>query len=280
MTELSLVSTLICTYNAENFIEKTIESVINQTYKNQEILILDNNSSDNTLNILNKYSKIDSRIKVFSESKNLWAYNWLNYLLDNSKGKYIAIQDHDDIWHPKKLEIQVEFLNNNDYYIWSWTGTLIYYGKSKIGYLYDNNEKDSITTIHTSLVFRNLWFRYDTSIIFCSDLFFMKHILTKWQKKIKIHWEILTLHYYKEDWTNYSEHWFKLNYTNIKRFFDVYWLGLYSFILFFYILLMKILPFNIRYKIDIFLLKNIKKAKSYNCLLQYNSNIYEMLSKF
>ena len=61
-----LVSTLICTYNAENTIHWALQSVMDQTYENQEILILDNNSKDKTLDILKDYQKKDKRIKIFS----------------------------------------------------------------------------------------------------------------------------------------------------------------------------------------------------------------------
>ncbi|MEI6119287.1 MAG: glycosyltransferase [bacterium] len=69
--ENALISTLICTYNAESFISKTLDSVINQDYQNQEILIWDDCSNDNTLEVLYAYQKKDKRIHIFSESKKL-----------------------------------------------------------------------------------------------------------------------------------------------------------------------------------------------------------------
>jgi glycosyltransferase involved in cell wall biosynthesis len=71
MKKNPLVSTLICTYNAEKFISMTLDSVIGQTYKNQEILILDNGSKDNTVEIIKKYQEINVQIILFDLGKNL-----------------------------------------------------------------------------------------------------------------------------------------------------------------------------------------------------------------
>jgi len=101
----SKVSVLICTYNCENYIGNTLNSVLDQTYKNFKILICENNFQDNTKKILNKIlKKHPNKIKVYYQSKNLGAYGGLNYLLNKTKSKYIAIQDHDDLWYPNKLK--------------------------------------------------------------------------------------------------------------------------------------------------------------------------------
>ena len=106
--ENPLVSILIVTYNAEKTIWWTLASIFDQTYKNYEILILDNNSTDKTVETIKTLN--NPKIKVFSENQNLWPYKWLNYLLDYSKWKYVAIQDHDDIWYKEKIEKLIIFL--------------------------------------------------------------------------------------------------------------------------------------------------------------------------
>lgn len=272
-----LVSTLICTYNAESFIWRTLESVIKQTYEHQEILIFDDVSKDKTVEILKRYAEKDKRIKIFADGKKRWAYWWLNHLLDNAKWEYIAIQDHDDIWHSQKLEKQINFLENDLKYIWSWTGTLMYYGHQKLGFLYDTKDRDTTKVIHTSLVFRNRWFRYDTSIDFLVDGFFMQNILTKGKNILKVIPEPLTLHYYKWNWSNYSEQRFKFNRKNIKIFFSVYGYWFYYFLILIYISLCKILPLNIKNKLDFKLLCYIKKAETKN-VLEKNEYLKEMLS--
>lgn len=275
-----LISTLICTYNAEAFIDSTMRSVLWQTYKNQEILILDNGSKDNTLWLLAEFEKNDSRIKVYSEGKNLWAYDWLNYLLEKAKWKYIAIQDHDDIWQSEKLEKQINFLENNMNYIGCGTWTLMYYGISQIWFTYDTVERDTSKVIHTSIMYRNEWFRYNTENDFLCDGFFMQNILTRGEPILKVLPEVLTLHYYKENGTNYSEQWFKVNPKNIVRYFSVYWYNLYNICLFFYLLIMKMLPFRIRYPFDFWLLKNIKKAQKKTILEWQNHQIKELLTYY
>lgn len=272
-----LVSTLICTYNAENTIHWALQSVIDQTYENQEILILDNNSKDNTLKILNKYQENDRRIKIFSLWKNLWAYWGLNYLLDQAKWKYIAIQDHDDIWHPDKLKKQIDFLEKHDNYLWSWTWYLCYYCKSKIWFLCDTKEKEDYRVNHTSLVYRNCEKRYNTENDYLSDILFMKKILCEDKKQFYILPWILTLHYCKENWENYSSQWFKINIKNIKRHFYVHWFDFYHLCLFFYECICKIIPNSWKVKFDNFLTHHIKKAKKISELL-HDKNIYDMLN--
>lgn len=275
-----LVSTLICTYNAEKYIKNTLTSVIEQTYKEQEILILDNWSIDKTIEIIKELSKKDQRIKLFSEWKNLWAFNWLNYLIDKSKWKYIAIQDHDDIWHPEKLNIQIKFLESNLNYIWSWTWSMMYYSISKLWFMYDNREYNTTKVIHTSLVFRNYWFHYDTKNDFLCDGFFMQNILTKWKNILKVHPEVLTLHYYKQNWANYSEQWFIINWKNLKRYYSVYGPSLYYTLVLWYIITLKFLPKKIRKPFDNFILINIKKAKYIDELRKESSYYKELLKYF
>ncbi len=280
--ENALISTLICTYNAESFISKTLDSVINQDYQNQEILIWDDCSNDNTLEVLYAYQKKDKRIHIFSESKKLWSFWWLNYLLEKAKWEYIAIQDHDDIRHSEKLRRQISFLKEHKYYLWCWTGTLMYYWKSRVGFLSIMEhwkKKNPYVFAHTSMVYRNLWYRYDTSVEFLCDLFFLRYILCKNKPLLGIIPLPLTLHYCKETGWNYSEQWFKFNFKNIKRFFDIYWFNLYIIFLLIYLSLLNLLPYKIRNRIDSWLLFNIKWAKT-KVILEKNTYLKQMLSYY
>lgn len=105
------VSVIMPVYNAEKYIEETIDSILGQTFKDYEFLIIDDGSTDKSLQILN--SCTDPRIKVFKNFKNIGYVQTLNKLIELSKGEYIARQDNDDISLPKRLEIQVDFLNKN-----------------------------------------------------------------------------------------------------------------------------------------------------------------------
>jgi len=102
------VSIIIPTYNREEFIKGTIDSVLNQTYKDFEIIVVDDGSTDNTKSYLEKYN---SKIKLI-EQKNSERAVARNNGVKHSSGEYIAFVDSDDIWKEDKLKIQVEVLDN------------------------------------------------------------------------------------------------------------------------------------------------------------------------
>jgi len=99
-----LVSIITTAYNAEKYIKNTIESVLDQEYQNFEYIIVDDGSTDRTAQIVQLFS--DTRIK-FIQEEHIGRGRSLNKGIEASKGKYIAIQDADDLSHPKRLSIQV-----------------------------------------------------------------------------------------------------------------------------------------------------------------------------
>ena len=101
-----LVSIVIPIYNVENFVAETLESVLAQTYKNIEVICVDDGSMDNSLSIANFYSKRDERIKVFSQ-ENAGVSAARNYGIKQAKGKYICFLDSDDFMHPQYVELQL-----------------------------------------------------------------------------------------------------------------------------------------------------------------------------
>ena len=109
------VSILLSAYNAERTIELSINSILSQTYKNFELLIMDDHSSDNTFKICEKMRAIDSRITLFKNSINLGLTKSLNILALNSNGAYIARQDADDISLDERIEKQLSFLKKNKF---------------------------------------------------------------------------------------------------------------------------------------------------------------------
>lgn len=113
-----LVSIIMPSYNTASFISKTIESVLNQTYKNWELLIVDDCSTDDTDEIVSKYN--DKRIVYLKNEKNSGAAISRNRALRNAKGKWIAFLDSDDLWHPTKLEKQIKFMKKK------WTFLFVY----------------------------------------------------------------------------------------------------------------------------------------------------------
>ena len=108
------MSIIMPSYNTANYIGESINSVINQTYKNWELIIVDDCSTDNTDEIVKKFLN-DKRIKYFRNNKNSGAAISRNKALREAKGKWIAFLDSDDLWVPEKLEKQVNFMEKNNH---------------------------------------------------------------------------------------------------------------------------------------------------------------------
>ena len=107
------ISIIIPCYNSEKYIQQTIQSVQNQTYKNWEMIIVDDCSTDRTCEIVKKISMMDSRIKLICQKENLGAAKARNLSTMKATGRFIAYLDADDIWLPEKLEKQVAFMEQN-----------------------------------------------------------------------------------------------------------------------------------------------------------------------
>ncbi|MEW4922393.1 glycosyltransferase family 2 protein [Algibacter sp. 2305UL17-15] len=104
------VSIITATYNSGCFIAETIQSVLNQSHTNWELLIIDDASTDNTFQIVNAFSKANSKIKVFQNTVNEGAAITRNKGVKAAEGDYIAFLDADDLWKPNKLEKQLDFM--------------------------------------------------------------------------------------------------------------------------------------------------------------------------
>ena len=109
-----LVSIITPVYNAGRFLSDTIKSVQNQTYKNWEMLLVDDCSKDNSAQIIKEFQKYDDRIKYIKLEKNSGASVSRNTGIKNAKGRFIAFVDSDDIWKPEKLEVQVKYMLENN----------------------------------------------------------------------------------------------------------------------------------------------------------------------
>ena len=109
-----LISVILPVYNSEKTIEKTLNSILSQTYNNFEILIYDDASSDATASIIQSVINSEPRIKLYCNKKNRGAGYARKYLLQKAKGEYFAFLDSDDQWKNSKLEKQLKFMETND----------------------------------------------------------------------------------------------------------------------------------------------------------------------
>ena len=140
-----LVSIITASFNSEKYISKTIESIINQSYTNWELLITDDYSTDNTIEIIESYKKKDSRIQIFNLEKNSGAAVARNNSINNSKGKYVAFLDSDDLWERNKLHEQVSFMKDNNIHFSFTAYMIIDDNGNSTGKTVDSSQKGSFS---------------------------------------------------------------------------------------------------------------------------------------
>jgi glycosyltransferase involved in cell wall biosynthesis len=120
------ISVQIITQNRVRLLPLAIESALNQTYKNLEIIVVDNNSTDKTEDLVKRYMTIDARVKYFRVVENWGITKTRNFALSKSSGSYIAVLDSDDFWlSEEKLEKQMNYLLKNRDYAIVGTNTII-----------------------------------------------------------------------------------------------------------------------------------------------------------
>lgn len=107
------VSVVVPVYNAAAYIEKCIETVSGQTYTDWELILVDDCSSDQSVNIIEKHLG-DERIRLLRQPENLKAAQARNRGIEEAKGRFIAFLDADDIWDERKLELQLDFMKKKD----------------------------------------------------------------------------------------------------------------------------------------------------------------------
>ncbi|MBD7947944.1 glycosyltransferase family 2 protein [Psychrobacter communis] len=167
------VTIAIPIYNAEKYLELAIQSVLNQSFTDWELLLVDDGSTDKSLEIAKKYEKIDNRVRMLSDGMNKKLPYRLNQIIRESKGNYIARMDSDDLIHPDRLNIQVKFLETNPQYDLVSTGSVSIDNNHKV-YGYRNTQKlhtnfsslqTSYPIIHASVLAKKSWYernKYNT----------------------------------------------------------------------------------------------------------------------
>ena len=104
-------------YNEEKSIQEIVEKVLQFSLYEKEIIIVDDCSTDNSLSIIKSFSKNDSRINYFKNKTNSGAAVSRNLGLEKSLGRFVSFIDSDDVWYPNKLDLQINFMLDNDYII-------------------------------------------------------------------------------------------------------------------------------------------------------------------
>ena len=216
-----IISIIMPTYKCGKFIEESIKSIQVQTYKNWELIIVDDCSEDGTIGIVQDIQKGDHRIHVFSNAQNSGAAVSRNVALKEAKGRWIAFLDSDDLWEPAKLEKQIMFMENNGYafscheymeidekghelgvYVSSkehigkldmfaccWPGCLsVMYDAEKIGLIQINDIKKNNDTA--------MWLK----VIRKSDCYLLKECLGKYRRRAN---SITPNRIWKRVWANY-----------------------------------------------------------------------------
>ncbi len=141
---------LLSTYNGSKYIKEQLDSIIDQSYCNWQILIADDKSNDKTLDIIKNYAKKDKRISFYENEKRLGPLISFSNLIKNSSGEYLVFCDQDDIWSKNKLEIINQHINK--------TGNNIIFGLHNGKYLLsgkkNKRKSDQINSKNNKIIYK------------------------------------------------------------------------------------------------------------------------------
>lgn len=167
MQKLPLITVGISFYNSEPYLALAINSVINQSFEDWELVLIDDGSTDGSLNIAKNYEQLDQRIRVISDGQNRKLPARLNQVIEEAKGKYIARMDADDLIHPDRLKVQLEFLETNQQFDLVSSGLVSIdnknkaYGYRQVDSLYtDFSEvKETYPIAHATVLAKKTWYK-------------------------------------------------------------------------------------------------------------------------
>ena len=211
-SKLPFLSVCICSHNSEKFIEYAILSILNQSFQNFEVIIIDDFSNDDSYNILKKYENIDNRFRVINHEKNYGIYRSRVDAIYNSKGKYILFVDSDDM-------ILNEYLFEILFYYYNYSKSFVYQPELSTIIFYIPRTK-----IYSSVICRTVWNKlYKKKIIlksinYIGEKFYLKSYLSYGEDTIL---NILNFHY-AQNYTNINIHGYLYNirYNSVSRFSD------------------------------------------------------------
>lgn len=182
------ISVITAVYNAEKYLNESIDSILVQTFKDFEYIIVNDASTDSSLDIIKMYQKTDKRIKIINNDKNIGPAASRNKGLKVAKGEYIAIFDADDISLPERFQQQINFLKNKNNIFLCGTGVESIDENGNI----INNSPTPIKShqeiekmlpkknciVHSSIMFRNEGFFYREKFVYAHDYDFYLVLLT------------------------------------------------------------------------------------------------------
>ncbi|WP_394212671.1 glycosyltransferase family 2 protein [Psychrobacter piscatorii] len=208
MKSHAYISIGIPIYNAESYLATAIKSIWAQTHELWELILIDDGSTDNSLAIAKQFEKIDSRIRVISDGSNKKLPARLNQLIDESKYDYIARMDADDLIHPDRLAIQINFLENNPSYDLVSTGVVSIdaqnkvYGCRHVDHLYARFEsiETAYPIVHASILAKKSWYernRYNENYPRSEDYDLWCRAISKQDLRLAVLPDLL--YYYREE---------------------------------------------------------------------------------
>jgi len=198
------ISVAICTYNGEKYLKDQLDSIVNQTYKNIEIIITDDASTDNTIKIIKEFQKKYKFIKLYENKKNIGYVKNFERAINLSTGDYIALSDQDDYWMQNKLELLLNEIEKRDDSLLVYSDSMIVdenlkelnrtlsdnyppYGNNNLYLLYNNSVaghammfkselKDKILPFPENIGLHDIWITY-VATSFCRILFVKKSLV-------------------------------------------------------------------------------------------------------
>ena len=184
MIENKRIDILMATYNGEKYLVEQLDSIINQTYRNWNLLIRDDNSTDKTLEIIQNYHKKDKRIKILKDNKgNLGIVRNFEELLKSSESEFIMFSDQDDIWVENKLDMylkMIEKIKNKGFMIHS---DAILFDKNKSNILKDTFISKKAINKGLENVFFN-YFVQGATILISKEI---KNFILPFPKEVYLH---------------------------------------------------------------------------------------------
>lgn len=168
MEENLKISIVIPCYNCEKYIKETIKSVLNQSYKDFEIIAVDDCSTDNTYNILKNMQISDSRIKVHKNHINIGVAETRNIGVEIARSEFIAFLDSDDSWYKDKLKTQINFMIRNNISISStgyelWNGDMtkkIRYYNIPVNITYERLLNENFIGLSTVIIKKDIFQKF------------------------------------------------------------------------------------------------------------------------